>query len=60
MDSTQKKAFNVILIVSVYRKDENFYPKVFLEKYNSKFLYCRFFWLFLWKYSNKENSNEEN
>ena len=24
----------VILIDSVYRKDENYYPKVFLEKYN--------------------------
>ena len=31
----QKKAFNVILIDSIYRKDENFYPKVILEKYNS-------------------------
>ena len=30
----QKKAFNVILIDSVYRKDENYYPKVILEKYN--------------------------
>ena len=32
--STQKKAFNVILTVSVYKKDENYYSKVFLEKYN--------------------------
>ena len=31
----QKKVFNVILIDSVYRKDESYYPKVFLEKYNS-------------------------
>ena len=30
----QKKAFNVILIDPVYRKDENYYPKMFLEKYN--------------------------
>ena len=28
----KKKAFNVILIDSVCRKDENYYPKVFLEK----------------------------
>ena len=32
---TQKKAFNVILIDLVYRKDENYHPKVFLKKYNS-------------------------
>ena len=31
----QEKAFNVILIDSVYRKDKNYYLKVFLEKYNS-------------------------
>ena len=28
----KKKSFNVILIDSVCRKDENYYPKVFLEK----------------------------
>ena len=32
--STQKKVFNLILINSVYREDENYYPKVFLEKCN--------------------------
>ena len=30
--STQKRAFNIILINSVYRKDENYYPKVFFRK----------------------------
>ena len=33
--STQKEAFNVILIDSVYRADENYYPKFYLEKCNS-------------------------
>ena len=32
--STQNKAFHVILIDSVYKKYENYYPKVFLEKYD--------------------------
>ena len=30
----QKRAFNIIQLNSVYRKDENYYRKVFLEKYN--------------------------
>ena len=33
--STQQKAFNLILIDSVYRKDENYHPKVLLEKFDS-------------------------
>ena len=33
--SMQKKVFNVILIDLIYRKGENYYLKVFLEKSNS-------------------------
>ena len=44
--STQKKAFNVILTVSVYKKDENYYSKVFLEKYNFNDSYN--VWWFCW------------
>ena len=36
-DSFQCFYITVILINSAYRKDENYYPKVFLEKYNNVF-----------------------
>ena len=30
---THKRRLSIILIDSIYRKDDNYYPKVFLEKY---------------------------
>ena len=37
-ESLQCFYIRVILIDSVYRKDKNYYPKVFLEKYIYNFL----------------------